>query len=232
MRNLLSSVGDTLKGALNTAWDQIPDVSLISDIEVPVYVLHHGPGAEDYELLCDFETFMKESQSGLLKRPALRIWAGRSDFERHLFACHLREAFSNQFDMVRNAHRAEAEARRKSWLQFPSLSELILMGLTGAAGLAGSLLLYLATSMGGKALEDIFARLKSAVGASSDPEQELEKLIAEKKSTIDEGLARIEISLHRDLYAYAWRGQRPGPMTGIDRDAWPLPGFVRERMDD
>ncbi|MEM9141156.1 MAG: hypothetical protein AAGB15_15115, partial [Pseudomonadota bacterium] len=149
---------------------------------------------------------------------------------RHLFARQLRLAFSTQFDAIRALHQAEAEAKRTRWIGLPSLSDLILWGLTGAAGLAGSILLYLATTVAGDALKDVVNRLRKALGTSGNPEQALEELIETKKDVIDQALIRLDITLHRDLYLHAWRGQRPGPMTGMKRDAWPLPDFVQERM--
>ena len=234
MRNTISEIGKVLGDAVETARDQLPEISLVSDVEVPIYVIHHGPGAEDYELLCDFEQFMKASQSGLLNRPLLRVWAGRQDFERYLFARHLREAFSQQFETVRQMHQAEKEAQEKAW-SLPSAGDVLLWGLNIAGGLVGSLLLYIATETGRTAIERISKIIKrSVIGralGSSSAEAELEELIEEKKAVIDSALSRIEIVLHCELYAYAWRGQPPGPMTGMDREAWPLPSFVRERME-
>ncbi|MEM7190398.1 MAG: hypothetical protein AAF439_12365 [Pseudomonadota bacterium] len=233
-RDPLTSIGETLMGTLDAARERLPDFSLMEDVEVPVYVIHTGPSPEDYELLCDFEKFMTESQSGLLKRPVLRIWAGRSDFERYMFARHLREAFSAQFDRARVALRAAQESDR-GW-SFPSVGQLMFWMVTEAGALAGTLLLYLAIAVGGTAVGDFLRRMTAIFKSrKDDPEaaqNDLEALIEEKKSVIDAALSRIEISLHRDLYLHAWRGQRPGPVTGMDREAWPLPDFVRERMND
>ncbi|MEM9062529.1 MAG: hypothetical protein AAGD13_18865 [Pseudomonadota bacterium] len=237
MRDRLSEIGKVLGGAIDAARDHVPDVRITSDVEVPVYVIHHGSKAEDYELLCDFKKFMAESQSGLLHRPVVKILAGRQDFERHIFARHLREAFSGQFDAVRAIHRAELEAADKRWsLGIPTIGEIVLWGLTSAGGLVGSLLLYLATETSRTAIDRIGAVLRQSMlgravaGKSADAA--LEDLIEEKKSVIDAALARIDVELHPDLYRFAWRGQRPGPMTGINRNAWPLPDFVAKRMKD
>ncbi|MEM1299038.1 MAG: hypothetical protein AAGH68_07125 [Pseudomonadota bacterium] len=220
-----------MRGALDTAWDQLPEFTLTSDVEIPIYLIHHGPGAEDYEILCDFEAFMKANQKSFLARPVLRVWAGRKDFERYLFARHLRVAFSDQFETLRNVHRQEME--RSSW-SLPSVGDVLLWGLTLTSSAVGGLLLWIATETGRSALSRIGGIIRSSmVGRAlrgKSAEEQLEDLIEEKKQVVDEGLARLEVTLHRDLYDYAWRGQPPGPMTGMDRGAWPLPDFVRERM--
>lgn len=234
MRNRISEIGKALGDAVETARNQLPEVSLVSDVEVPIYILHHGTGSEDYELICDFEKFMSASQSGFLHRPVLKLWAGRSDFERYIFARHLREAFSQQFEAVRRIQQEERDAERKQW-SLPTAGDVLLWGLNLAGGLVGSLLLYLATETGRTAIERISKIVKNSVVGralgSGSAEAELEQLIEEKKAVIDAALSRIEIVLHRELYAYAWRGQSPGPMTGMNRQAWPLPDFVRERME-
>lgn len=234
MRRRISEIGKVFGDAVDTARNQLPELSFVSDIDVPVFVIHHGPAAEDYELICDFEQFMKASQSGLLNRPVLKLWSGRSDFERYLFARNLREAFSDQFEAVRQQHQAEREAEKTQW-SLPSMGDVLFWGFNLASGLVGSLLLYLATETGRTALERISKILRSSIVGrtlgSTSPEAELEELIEEKKAVIDAALSRIEIVLHRDLYVHAWRGQPPGPMTGMDREAWPLPAFVRERME-
>ena len=236
MRDRLSGWRRAVADRVEAAWDQVPEVTLASEVEVPVYVVHHGTGAEDYVLLCDFEAFLRESQSGLFHRPVLKIWAGRDDFERIPFARNLREAFADQFDRVRAAHRAERDAARSNWsLRLPGLGEILLWGLTTTGGLVGSILLYLATAATGEALRDIGQALRNSLLGRAfrgkDPEVALEEMIAEKKSVIDAALARQSVTLHPELYAHAWRRGRPGPLTGMDRDAWPLPEFVRAEME-
>ncbi|MEM7060472.1 MAG: hypothetical protein AAF557_23075 [Pseudomonadota bacterium] len=216
----------------NSAWDSLPEFTLTSDVEVPVYVIHHEPEAEDYEILCDFEGFMTANQKSFLARPVLRVWAGRQDFERHIFARRLREDFTAQFEILRMALRAERD--EKNW-KLPGIGDVLLWGLSLGSEVVGSIILWLAMEPGQKAIGRITSIFRRSAFDRSvqdgSAEQQLETLIKEKKGVIDEALARIEIALHRALYAYAWRGQRPGPMTGIDREAWPLPSFVTDQME-
>ena len=232
MKDRLKSLGDSVRGALDTAWDQLPEFNLTTDVEIPVYVIHHGPDAEDYEILCDFVGFMTANQKGFLARPVLRVWAGRQDFQKYLFARRLREDFTAQFEVLRLALRAERES--SGW-GFPTVGEVFLFGAQLTGQIVAALLLWIATETGRAAIGQITQILRnSTLGKlvrGKSTEEQLEDLIDEKKAVIDEGLARLEITLHRDLYLHAWRGQSPGPMTGMDRDAWPLPGFVSERLD-
>lgn len=235
MRDRLTGWRKAVADGIEAAWDQVPELTLASDVEVPIYVIHDGQGAEDYALLCDFEAFLRESKSGLFHRPVLSVWAGRDDFERVVFARHLREAFTHQFDLVRDAHRAEAEAAQRRWsLRLPGLGEILLWGWGATGGLIGVLLLYVATAATGDALREIGQVLRNSILGRAvrgkDPDEALEEMIAEKRGVIDAALARQSVTLHPELYAHAWRGQRPGPMTGMDREAWPLPAFVRDRM--
>ena len=47
------------------------------------------------------------------------------------------------------------------------------------------------------------------------------------RGKVDAALEALDVKLHPELYAHAWRGQTPGPDHGLDRDAWPLPPSVR-----
>ena len=233
MKDRLTSLGRSLSDLADAAWEQVPEVSLTSEVEIPIYLIHQGPGAEDYEILCDFAAFMAANQKSFLARPVLKVWAGRQDFERHLFARELRQAFSDQFEKLRAAERAERE--RTSW-SLPSVGDGVLWGLSLTGNIVGGILLWIATETGRTAL----GRIREVVGGSivgkalngESAEDRLEELIDEKKEVVDAALSRLDITLHRDLWARAWRGQAPGPMTGMDRDAWPLPDFVQERMQD
>lgn len=231
MKDRLKSLGDSVRGAIDTAWDQLPEFNLTSEVEIPVYVIHYGSDAEDYEILCDFDGFMAANQKGFLARPYLRVWAGRQDFQRYLFARRLREGFTAQFEALRTSLRQE---REKNGWGIPSIGDVFLFGAMLTGQLVASLLLWIATETGRAALGKISDVLRnSAIGnlvRGRSAEEELEDLIEEKKSVIDESLARLEITLHRDLYAHAWRGQPPGPMTGMDRNAWPLPAFVNDHL--
>jgi len=39
------------------------------------------------------------------------------------------------------------------------------------------------------------------------------------------------VTIHPELYEHAWRDGYRGRISGLDRDAWPLPAFVRTHLD-
>lgn len=236
MKDKLTSIKSRLGGLTDgarAALPEMPSLSFKSDVEIPIYVLHHGADPEDYEILCDFERFVSENQAGFLSRPILKVWAGRSDFNSHYFARNLREAFSAQFEAVRQESLA-SKPKRKGFIPQLTIWDIGL-GIVGPFGsLLGTIVLYLAVKAGNSAIEEIRALLKdNVVGRifkSRTDGARLEAQIEAKQKVIDAALAQKRVTLHRDLYLYAHREGPAGSMSGIDLDAWPLPGFVRARM--
>ena len=196
-------------------------------VDIPVYVIHNSADAEDYFFIFDFEEFVERSREGMFVRPQLKVWAGRSDFSRTLFARQFREAFAREFDLARAALRAEkTKGLGFGWLGWDLGFDVV---SSIAASFIANIVLLLATTTGRAVLSALpipgWARPKS-------DEVRLEDQIAATQAKVDEALARIDLTLHRDLYSHAWKGQPPGPLTGIDYDAWPLPRHVVEHLGD
>lgn len=204
----------------------IPEVRLprlTHEVEIPVFLIHNSPDAEDYFFLIDFEDFVERSEKGFFVRPRLQIWAGRDDFGRTDFAVHFRKVFAAEFDRM----RAELGKRRgRGWLSWSLVAE-------GAgvfvSGLAAHLVLMIATGM-----VNVMSNMVTLPGwmKSKSDAAKLEDEIARTKAKVDRALETLEVKLHRDLYDHAFRAGRRGPVSGIVRDAWPLPGFVRAHLDD
>ncbi|MEO0930718.1 MAG: hypothetical protein AAFY14_08710, partial [Pseudomonadota bacterium] len=55
--------------------------------------------------------------------------------------------------------------------------------------------------------------------------------IAETQDKVDQALAQMEVTLHRELYDHA-RKHGPVSQRDMDYDAWPLPAFVRDHLTD
>lgn len=196
-------------------------------VEIPVYVIHNTQDAEDYFFIFDFEEFVERSRDGIFVRPKLKVWAGRADFSRTLFARQFREAFAREFDAARNALKAEQKKGRGfGWLGwdlgFDVVSSLV-------ASFIANIVLLLATTTGRAVLSVLpipnWARGKSKEG-------KLEDQISATQAKVDAALEAIEVSLHRTLYEHAWRGGQGGPLTGMDYDAWPLPEHVVRHLGD
>ena len=235
MKDKLSSLTSRISGltdSAKTAMPELPTFSFKSEVEIPVYVLHHTDDAEDYQILCDFERFVSENQSGFFSRPVLKVWAGRSDFNSYHFARNLRQAFSEQFEAVRRESLA-TQPQKKGLIPQLSIWD-IGFGIVGPFGsLLGTVVLYLAVKAGNSAIDEIRALLRDNVvgrifSRKSDTAR-LEEQIDQKKEVIDAALADKKIVLHRELYLYAHRHGAAGSMAGIDLDAWPLPEFVTQR---
>ena len=220
---VMEHLGDGVRG-LTDALPELP--KLTRTVEIPVYVVHRSRDADDYILLLDFEAFGRDARTGVFTRPVLKVWAGRRDFSRAIFARHLREVFSTEFERM----RAEVDTPKSGWFRF-GLGDALSLG--AVTNLIGTLVLYVAVSTGRAAVSALASYLSLDRWLKGpDPRARLEADIAEKKRVVDAALAELEVTLHRELYVHAYRGEAPGPLSGMDYDAWPLPPYVRAHLED
>ncbi|NOD28867.1 hypothetical protein [Ruegeria atlantica] len=207
--------------------DNLPDLKLpdlTKKAEISVFLVHNSRDPEDYFFLFDFEEFVDRSNGGYFVRPVLRIFAGRDDFSRTKFAREFREVFAREFDRMR-AELAEKKGKR-GWLtwDFGLNSALDVIG-----GLVGNLVLAVALSVGRKVLGEI-SLPRLLVGKSG--EAKLADEIDRTKGKVETALTEIEITIHPELYFHAYRDGHLGKISGMDRDAWPLPSYVRTHLQD
>ena len=196
------------------------------EVEIPVYLIHISPDPEDYFFIIDFEDFVERSTQGLFVRPKLKIWAGRNDFARGEFARHFREVFATEFDRMRADVVAGAKGRKLGWLNW---SDALMLAPNLISGLLANLVLMIATSTG-KAVFGSFSLPRWLKGKSKAAKVEEE--IERTRSAAEQALERIDVVLHPELHAHAWRDGGGGPRADLDRDAWPLPGHVRAHLTD
>ena len=212
---------DWLKGIR----DQLPGLelpSLTRDAEINVYLIHTSAEPEDYFFLFDFEEFADRSKAGLFVRPAIRIFAGRDDFSRVTFARQFREVFAREFDRMR-AELGAAKGKR-GWLNWNlGVSAVDLIG-----GLVANLVLAVALSAG-KAVLGRIALPKILQGKTA--EAKLADEIERTQGQVEAALQRIDVTLHPELAEHA-RALGHGRAAGLDRDAWPLPAYVRAHLRD
>ncbi|MEM9795146.1 MAG: hypothetical protein AAF919_01565 [Pseudomonadota bacterium] len=216
---MIGRLPDRLRGV-------IPEIRLPElgrRVEIPVHVIHNTTDPEDYFFIFDFEQFVERSRAGVFARPVVKIWAGRSDFDRRAFARQFRQAFARDFDAARAT--LDAESRKRGWFGWlPAPTDLV--GL--ASTLATNVVLLIALSAG----RAVFGQLSLPGWLRRRGERErLEAAIADTQGHVDAALERVEIVLHMDLYRHAWRGARGGRLTGMDYDAWPLPASVAQYLD-
>lgn len=220
--NLKESIGGVLDGL------RLPELPTLGrEVELPVYIIHNSGDPEDYFFIFDFEAFVEQSLQGVWVRPKLRLWAGRSDFERRIFARQFRESFAREFELARQELAAQPEAKA-GW--FSGMTEFFrCIAAPSIGGLLSNLVLAVALSAGTKVLGQV---LPAAWTRKKTDKDILEDGIKETRDKVDAALTQIEITLHMELYRHAYRGLPPGKLTGMDYDAWPLPAYVREHLAD
>lgn len=192
------------------------------EAEIAVYMVHNSAGAEDYFFLFDFEEFKARSEAGMFVKPVIRIFAGRDDFSRLRFARQFREVFATEFDRM----RAEAAGKKSGWLSwsFVGSSAMEMLG-----GFIANLLLVIALGTGKQLLN--LTGLAGLLRGKSD-EAKLVDEFEKTRGQVEDALRRVEVTIHPELYDYAYRDGLKGKISGMDRDAWPLPAYVRDHLSD
>lgn len=224
--NQVNSVADKLPSAVNGM--KLPSLpTLVREIELPVYVIHNSADVEDYVFIFDFEAFVEQSRQGSWVRPTLRLWAGRSDFDRRIFAREFRKSFAREFDLAR-AELARQNPRNSGW--FGGLPGFFRdLAVASIPGVMSNLVLLVALSAESKVLAQM---LPLAWTREKSDQERLEEGIAETRDWVDAALRDVSIALHIDLYRHARGGHSPEPMNGTDIDAWPLPAHVQQHILD
>jgi len=192
---------ETLLDAYARLSEKLPNLSFVRDVEIPIYLVHNSPDLEDYTFLIDFEQFLRDANAGIFARPVLKVWAGRSDFDRRAFASNLREAFSHEFARM----RAEAKAPDKEgWFSF-TFSDVL--GGTAAVHFLGTVVLFVAVTGGKMVLRSAGQALGLgrvlSMFKGTDATAKVEADILEKQRVVDAALAETKVTLHRDLYIHA-----------------------------
>ncbi|MDX8349520.1 hypothetical protein SLH49_16170 [Cognatiyoonia sp. IB215446] len=216
-----------MRGIKDRIWEQLPNVkmpTLGKNIDIPVYVIHNSADPEDYFFIFDFEQFVERSRSGMFVRPRLKVWAGRNDFGRSAFARQFRESFAAEFDAARQA-LAAGGGKKNGWFSW-SLGKELLGG--ALSGFVANLVLLVAMSAGKLVWSAL--PLPGFLREKSDGEK-LENSIAETQGKVDQALAGMKVTLHRELYEHA-RKFGPVSQRDMDCDAWPLPDFVAQHLNN
>ena len=239
MLSRLERLGQDLYDGLASAGESATSL-IVTDVAVPVYLIHRGPEAEAYDIHCDFTAFFTGDATGLLRRPKLEVWAGRGDIDRAVFASRMRDAFLDQLAEAKLAFAA-ANAR-----ELAEMSDSVgsakggIATLLGAGGLmlmvsnplVNLILLALALTAGRQSILGLVSLAGQIAHrtVAGDGEARLDAEAETLRHSVDTALRDVEITLHRDLYRHAHRGLPPSPLTGMDRAAWPLPDTIRAEL--
>ncbi|MEM9319815.1 MAG: hypothetical protein AAGA70_12540 [Pseudomonadota bacterium] len=203
--------------------DHLPGLPTLTKVaEINVYLIHRSADPEDYIFLFDFEEFADRSKAGLFVRPAIRLFAGRDDFSRVTFARQFRSVFATEFDRMRG--ELGVVKGKRGWLNFNfGLSAVDLIG-----GLVANLVLAVALSAGKAVLGKLAL---PGLLQSKSAEAKLADEIDRTKGQVEAALQQIDVTLHPELNAHA-RAHGGALASGVDRDAWPLPNYVRVHLND
>lgn len=200
--------------------------------EVPLWLIHPAGGAaaapDAYAIVFDFPAFVEATHAGV---PRLAVWSGCADVDPRGLRQTLRRVLAAEFDTARaqltawQAGEAPTGVSREG-----ALAGLAVQGATAVlrlhpVGFVLGALVTLASLAGGE------GRPPDAPAAESD-RLRLESEIARLTAVADRAMGEMPVRLHRDLYAHAWAGHRGGRLTGMDYDAWPLPGYVRTHLTE
>lgn len=214
---------DPLRHSLGALWEHLPErPSLMPTAKLPVYLIHHGPDAEDYAFVFDFEDFVARSRDGVFVRPALHLHAGRDDFDRTCFAGYFRDCFAREFEAMRAALATKGDA--PGWF---SRTQGAVGKLGLAAGSLGLVVLWLALCTG-RLLMPRIPRPRLMRGRSEAAR--LENDIADLRGSVDNALGRITIELHPEFQVHAIAKGGPGDPDALDHSVWPLPYSIRAHL--
>ena len=83
---------------------------LSRECSAPAFVLPTGSGADDYQLVFEFDEVIDQLRSGILVRPVIDVWTGRLDLDFTIFPSRLKEAFTTQFTSSRSSIGASQKA--------------------------------------------------------------------------------------------------------------------------
>jgi hypothetical protein len=185
---------------------------------VPVYLLPTGSQAGDFYLAFAFDDLMDDLRSGVLVRPAIEVWTGRSDFDRDYLAEHLREEFVRQFDDARATMRQAFEEELESidsrrqrakdkaaepvgWLAGAGVGN----ALFDPTGVGASILLFLALFKGKKIVAPLmeYLDLTNQRGAREKDMNrqldELDKRFERKNKPFRRAVDALDVTLHPEL---------------------------------
>lgn len=204
--------------------DRMPELSLPTlgrEAEIAVYLVHNSGDAEDYFFLFDFEEFVDRSKGGIFVRPALRVFAGRNDFSRIRFARQFRQVFAREFDRMREDQAGKGAKR--GWLDWNfNVVDLI-------SDFVATMVLGLALSVGRMVLGKVAL---PAILKGKSAEAKLADEIDRTKGRVEAALATLDVAVHPELLAHAERVGGTQKRADLERDAWPLPNFVRTHLGD
>lgn len=188
-----------------------------SERRVPVFLVPIGAGPTDMEILFDFTEQVSALKSGILTRPVLQIWAGRSDIDEEWFINTFQQEFLTQFEQARRA--VEDHLNRESDRIADDRSEAIsgfsrqsiktirntLMILIGAPFFMDWIFLNWALDSSGQSIKhlretiSLTKELRSTRRESRKQIKKLDQRFSERQDGLKQAIQRLEIEFHPQL---------------------------------
>ncbi len=209
---------------------------LFPKTSAPAYVLHHSNECDDYSVHFDLTHVLSLLDAGILARPSVVLYAGRSDIDREQLSERVTTEFLSEmkFHEARVKALAEEDARKHRDALDGSISK-VLKGATEAAFMhvllilvSGPIGLYILLEMGSfdrtiDAIKELLSLPKKLLKAGTESmtqplaDKKVEAAISEERAKINKALTTLELKMHKDLIAlagsfdnvaYPFRGER------------------------
>ena len=202
----------------------------------PAYILHHSNRADDYSVHFDLTHILSQLDAGILSRPGVLLYSGRSDIDREILSKRVTEEFLNEMKVHEQRVRDLAESTRRQHRDAlgKSLKNIVVGAaeaafmralLTIVTGPLGILVLLLMGSVD-KTVDGIYEIISmpkkivmAGVESIKDPlsDKKVKAAMDEEHKKISKALGRLDLIIHRDLVAlagsydnvvYPFRGER------------------------
>ncbi len=202
----------------------------------PAYVLHHSNKINDYTVHFDLTHVLSQLDAGILSRPSVVLYSGRSDIDRDLLSKQVTQEFLSEMKVHEQRVKELAESKKSEHRNALNKSvKNIIVGaaeatfmralLTIVTGPLGILVLLLMGSVS-KTVDGIYELISmpkkivmAGVESITQPRSEnnINAAIEEEHKKINKALGSLDLKMHRDLIAlagsydniaYPFRGER------------------------
>lgn len=234
LRNIREAISMSSTSSLEQYLDRVFPKST-----APAYIIHNSNAVNDYAVHFNLSQVLAQLDAGILSRPCVVLYCGRSDIDRDILSKRVTQEFLKE--MSKHEQRVKELAERDRAKHRESLEKSVNRVIIGAAeaafmrvlltmvtGPLGILILLLMGSV--KRTVDCVYELISmpkklimaSVESIAEPRKnkKINAAFDEEQKKVNKALNNLDLKLHEDLIALAW---------SYDNMAYPLRG---ERVSD
>lgn len=217
----LSAVRESISTTGSSNLEQYVD-RVFPKSTAPAYILHHSNTENDYSVHFDLTHVLSKLDAGILSRPGVILYSGRSDIDRELLSKRVTDEFLTEMkvheqrvkdlaESTRREHRDALGKSVKSIIVGAAEAAFMRALLTVVTGPLGILVLLLLGSAG-KTVDGIYEMISMPkkivmAGVESIKEPQSDKnvkvAIEEEHKKINKALTSLDLKMHRDLIALA-----------------------------